>query len=211
MVLASILPLCFPGEYNSGHVIRPRTWGLAAFLGSELSASGLGRQEEPCGWSYCPCQHVLSWVGLFVTPWTVACQAPLSMRFPRQEYWSGFAISSHTGCSWPRDRTCVSCISCIGRRVLYHGASDPAGPTAYWCSGLSAVFLIQVFGNIKLDEESHINRHNNFRSFFGSLMLLFRYLDPSLPWLERSWERETVTCLFFLFPFVCLPALLLWG
>ena len=24
-----------------------------------------------------------------VTPWTVAFQAPLSMRFPRQEYWSG--------------------------------------------------------------------------------------------------------------------------
>ena len=26
---------------------------------------------------------------LFVTPWTVARQAPLSMGFPRQEYWSG--------------------------------------------------------------------------------------------------------------------------
>ena len=25
----------------------------------------------------------------FVTPWTVACQAPLSMGFPRQEDWSG--------------------------------------------------------------------------------------------------------------------------
>ena len=25
----------------------------------------------------------------FATPWTVALQAPLSMRFPRQEYWSG--------------------------------------------------------------------------------------------------------------------------
>ena len=25
----------------------------------------------------------------FVTPWTVARQAPLSMGFPRQEYWSG--------------------------------------------------------------------------------------------------------------------------
>ena len=24
-----------------------------------------------------------------VTPWTVARQAPLSRRFPRQEYWSG--------------------------------------------------------------------------------------------------------------------------
>ena len=26
---------------------------------------------------------------LFVIPWTVACQAPLSMGFSRQEYWSG--------------------------------------------------------------------------------------------------------------------------
>ena len=26
---------------------------------------------------------------LFVTPWTIACQAPLSMEFFRQEYWSG--------------------------------------------------------------------------------------------------------------------------
>ena len=25
----------------------------------------------------------------FVTPWTVACQAPLSMGFPRPEYWNG--------------------------------------------------------------------------------------------------------------------------
>ena len=25
----------------------------------------------------------------FVTPWTVARQAPLSMGFPKQEYWSG--------------------------------------------------------------------------------------------------------------------------
>ena len=24
----------------------------------------------------------------FVIPWTIAHQAPLSMRFPRQEYWS---------------------------------------------------------------------------------------------------------------------------
>ena len=25
----------------------------------------------------------------FLTPWTVACQVPLFMGFPRQEYWSG--------------------------------------------------------------------------------------------------------------------------
>ena len=28
------------------------------------------------------------------TPWTVACQTPLSMGFPRQEYWSGLQFSS---------------------------------------------------------------------------------------------------------------------
>ena len=33
-------------------------------------------------------------VQLCVTPWTVAHQAPLSMEFSRQEYWSGFPFSS---------------------------------------------------------------------------------------------------------------------
>ena len=28
-------------------------------------------------------------VRLYVTPWTAACQSPLSMGFSRQEYWSG--------------------------------------------------------------------------------------------------------------------------
>ena len=32
---------------------------------------------------------MLSHVRLFVIPWTVARQAPLSMGFPRQEHWSG--------------------------------------------------------------------------------------------------------------------------
>ena len=32
---------------------------------------------------------ILSHVQLFATPWTVAHQVPLSMGFPRQEYWSG--------------------------------------------------------------------------------------------------------------------------
>ena len=40
-------------------------------------------------WSVCMHACVLSHVQLFLTPWTVACQAPLSLGFPRQEYWSG--------------------------------------------------------------------------------------------------------------------------
>ena len=38
----------------------------------------------------------------FPTPRTVAHQAPLSMGFSRQEYWSRFAISSSRGSSRPR-------------------------------------------------------------------------------------------------------------
>ena len=33
-------------------------------------------------------------VQLFATLWTVACQAPLSVGFPRQEYWSGLPFPS---------------------------------------------------------------------------------------------------------------------
>ena len=36
----------------------------------------------------------LSRVRLFVTPWTLAYQAPLSMGFSRQEYWSGLPFPS---------------------------------------------------------------------------------------------------------------------
>ena len=36
----------------------------------------------------------LSRVQLFVTPWTVAPQAPLSIGFSRQKYWSGLPFPS---------------------------------------------------------------------------------------------------------------------
>ena len=38
--------------------------------------------------------QLLSRVRLFETPWTVARQAPLSMGFSRQEYWSGLPFPS---------------------------------------------------------------------------------------------------------------------
>ena len=37
---------------------------------------------------------MLSCIQLFVPPWPVAHQAPLSIRFPRQEYWSGLPLPS---------------------------------------------------------------------------------------------------------------------
>ena len=59
----------------------------------------------------------------FETPWTVARQNPLSLRFPRARIlvWIATAFSSLS--SWPREQTCVSCIS---GWILYHLATwDP--------------------------------------------------------------------------------------
>ena len=42
----------------------------------------------------CTRTRTFSHVQLLVTPWTVARQAPLSMGFPRQEYWSELPIPS---------------------------------------------------------------------------------------------------------------------
>ena len=51
----------------------------------------------------------------FATPWTVARQAPLSMGFLRQEYWSEQPFP------FPGDLPNPEiCISCIGRQILSH-------------------------------------------------------------------------------------------
>ena len=55
------------------------------------------------------CAQLLSCV--FVTPWTVGHQGPLSMGFPRQEYWSGLPFPSPGESSWLRGQTQVSCIT----------------------------------------------------------------------------------------------------
>ena len=44
---------------------------------------------------------LLSRLRLPVTPWTVACQTPLSMRFPRQEYRSGLPFPSQSDLPHP--------------------------------------------------------------------------------------------------------------
>ena len=79
-------------------------------MGLDISEQGAGLFEEltflACGGlvaKLCP---------TLATPWTVARQAPLSMEFSRQEYWSGIAISSSKVSSQLKDQTWVSCISC---------------------------------------------------------------------------------------------------
>ena len=62
----------------------------------------------------------LSRVRLFATPWTVACQASLSMRFSRQQYWSGLPFPLPEDLPDPRIEPHVCC---LGRQILYHWAA----------------------------------------------------------------------------------------
>ena len=62
----------------------------------------------------------LSCVRLFATPWTVAHQAPPSMGFSRQEYWSGVPLPSQLANvpfdSNPKEEQCkvkVKSLSCV--------------------------------------------------------------------------------------------------
>ena len=63
----------------------------------------------------CVCLCVFSCVRLY-TLWTIACQAPLSMEFSRQEYWIGLPFPS----PWclPNPGSNSSLLHC--RQILYH-------------------------------------------------------------------------------------------
>ena len=67
--------------------------------------------------------HSVAQSCLTTAPWTTAHQAPLSMEFSRQEYWSGLSFPPPGDLPGPRDWTHVSCVSCIGRWILYHWAT----------------------------------------------------------------------------------------
>ena len=65
-----------------------------------FDSASVGAQRSLQEIYVCVCVHTLSHVQLFATPWTVACQAPLSMGFPRQEYWSGLLFPTPYICTY---------------------------------------------------------------------------------------------------------------
>ena len=80
---------------------------------------------------------VLSHIWLFATPWTVACQVPLSMEFSRQEILEWVAISFSRGSSQPNALTCVSSSSYISRWILSamcHLGSPGKLSTSVYCT-----------------------------------------------------------------------------
>ena len=85
--------------------------------GSSQSAE-LSSLRNTAASTSCPFYTVLlfSRVWFFVTPYTVAHLAPLSMGLFRKQYWSRLPFPSPKDLPKPRDGTLISC---IGRQILY--------------------------------------------------------------------------------------------
>ena len=119
----------------------------------------------------CTCAHsCFSCVQLFETLWTVAPQAPLSMGFSRQEYWSG-------GSSWLSNHTRVSCIFCIAGGFFIHWTTWEARRIG-WLEGKTLTDLLSNHRILIYPISGHV--------------LLSSFVDSSLikksPFLSNVWH-----------------------
>ena len=80
----------------------------------------------------------------FVTPWTVARQAPLSMGFLRQEYWSGLPFPSPECLPDPGTEPMVSALQVDSLPLSHWGSTHyTALGKTQWLSGESTGKRIQ--------------------------------------------------------------------
>ena len=99
----------------------PGIWGMSDCLKNigQMTLQSVPKWERSTIFA---CMHVLSRVWLFVTLCIVAHILLLHGIFQTRIPLSA-ANSYSRGSSWPRDRTHISCISCIGKQILYHWAT----------------------------------------------------------------------------------------
>ena len=82
--------------------------------------------------------YSLSCVQLFATPWTVACQAPVSMRLSRQEYWNGLPFAS-PGIFLIQGLNRVSCI--VGRFLTEPPRKPRRGCSSFFSASFSIKYI----------------------------------------------------------------------
>ena len=105
-------PISLPGEFHGQRILAGCSpWGhkecdITEWLSHVHSdnAKAYPNMSESIS-------HSLSHVQLFAAPWTVPCQAPLSMEFSRQGYWSGLPCPPPGDLPNPGIRTRVSHIA----------------------------------------------------------------------------------------------------
>ena len=93
-----------PLGYQNAQIAYIKWHGTVSPLYAWSETSGCGEQFAYIVYVYVYMRAVscFSHVPLFATLWAVACQAPLSMGFSKQEYWTGLLFPSPGNLSNPR-------------------------------------------------------------------------------------------------------------
>ena len=105
-----------------------------------MSTASLDCRYRGLIWHQCKRKYIFaqSWclVWLSATPCSVACKDPFLHGIFQATILGWVAIPSSGGSSQSRNWACVSCISCIGRRIFYQWANRKTakGCRRYWKS-----------------------------------------------------------------------------
>ena len=94
---------------------------IRPFIQSSLSAGVYWEPVMLCCIVLCSIASVVS--NSFVTPWAVACQAPLSMGILQARILEWVAMPSSRGSSQPRDQIHISGVACIAGKFFTHWAT----------------------------------------------------------------------------------------
>ena len=93
-ILQKIFVRGFTNDLKNLHFLNQHSieaWGIILNLKKAFVLPKLHKQNY---WNLAAHAQLLSCVQLFATPWAIACQAPLSMTFSSQEYWSALPVPS---------------------------------------------------------------------------------------------------------------------
>ena len=108
----------------------------------------------------------------FVTPWIVACKAPLSMGFPRQEYWTGLPFPS------PGDQGSNLCLLIVGG-ILTTEQPDLVNPVKQF-STISVKFTL-------LEDSENCLGHPNAYITLGYHCRIFPFVKEVGVFLAFRW------------------------
>ena len=109
----SCLTLCDPIDGSPPGSTVPGTLQARTLEWVAISFSNAGKWKVKV--------KLLSHVRLFSTPWTAAHQAPPSMGFSRQEYWSGVPLPSLVYMLKPRYFLFLECYKVVSLLNVYYG------------------------------------------------------------------------------------------
>ena len=105
----------------------------------------------------CWCCYSLSCIQLSEISRTVTCQAPLSMGFPRQEYWSGLSFFFQK--IFPTQGSKLHLLP--GRQILYHWSTWEVQFLILWSILINIMILSKSYIS-EVNPVYSILRHNQF-------------------------------------------------